>query len=69
VGKDSYLCSTYLWVHVGSKNDKVINRKVSDRKPKRRTGKKYRSVKEVCPTRGKDKANKITLLSSGLNCD
>lgn len=49
--------------------DKVINRKVSDRKPERRTGKKHRSVKEVCPTRGKDKANKITLLSSGLNCD
>lgn len=64
VGKDSYLCSTYLWVHVGSKmTDRVINRKVSDRKPKKRTGKKKnRSVQEVCPTRRKDKTNKKSIL-------
>lgn len=68
VGKDSYLCSTYLWVHVGSKmTDRVINRKASDRKPKKRTGKKIDLFKKSARQEERTRQTKKNLFSNGLN--
>lgn len=70
VGRDSYLCSTYLWVHVGSKmTDRVINRKVSDRKPKKRTGKKKIDLFKKSARQEERTRQTKNLFSNGLNYD